>query len=96
MEIAHYIDILQIDRQLDIIGKHFSPFKEPDINNYYIKPVLLDFLADAYENAGRLEDSAKTRAFILMNFQEKTWADRSLPFFVRHPQFADKYKLGVH
>jgi len=87
MAMANAIDIAQIDRQIQIIGMHFPPFASPDITNNHIKLVTLDFLADAYELAGRLDESAKTRAFILKTTSNEDLRLRSESFFSRHSNY---------
>jgi len=87
MSLANSIDIAQINRQIQIVGRYFPAFTPPDINNNHIKIVILDFLADAYEFAGRLEDSAKTRIFILKNTNDENLISRSLSFFSRHNDY---------
>jgi hypothetical protein len=87
MALAHAVDIAQIDMQIKIVGKYFPAFVPPDISNNYIKPVILDFLADAYELAGRLDESAKTRVFILEITDDENLLHRSASFFDRHSQY---------
>jgi hypothetical protein len=87
MSLANSIDISQIDRQIRIVGANFPTFHPPDVLGYHIKPVILDFLADAYEFAGRLDESAKTRIFILKVTNDESLFLRSKSFFERHKQY---------
>jgi len=90
MSLANSIDIKQIDRQILIAGRFFPSFKDPDIKNNHIKLVIIDFLADAYEIAGRLEDSAKARIFLLKHTSDENLLSRNLKFFKKYPNLKEK------
>lgn len=85
------VDLPQVGRQADIVGKRFPDFTIPDAETNYFNPLIFRFIAQAYEDAGRFQEAAKTYAFIMNNcHRNEAMLDQARRFFVKHPELSPK------